>query len=244
MTACLVEALVTARRLTRRGVLLATGSLVVLALCYAGLVNPVGSPRAALSAATELAALVVLVVSAGIVADDRSHGRLTMPATHPAPPSAWVVGRWLAVSGFGAAVLVAASALLLAVAHAPATAGVAAAELCALAHVAVLASAAVALSCAAGPTAQVLLLLALWIAGAMAPEAVGALVGAAWVTGLVRALWTALPSPWALGRLLDWALGAGAPAPAAALVLALQPSLWLGAGARRLALAELAARDG
>ena len=126
----------------------------------------------------------------------------------------------------------------------PKAAVVAASELFALAHVAALASIAVALSCAAGPTAQVLLLLGLWVAGAVPPEAAGDLAGAAWLAGLVRAAWTALPSTWALGRLLDWVLGAGAAAPAAALALALQPALWLGAGARRLARSELAARDG
>ena len=245
MTACLVEALVAARRLARRGVLLAAALPVALALLYAGVVRPVTGPHAALSAATALATLVVLIVSAGIVADDRSRGRLAMTATHPAPPAAWIVGRWLAVSGAGAATLGAASAILLAVARAPVVTGaVAASELLALAHVAALGSVAVALSCAAGPTAQVLLLLGFWVVGALPPEAAGDVAGAAWVAGLVRALWTALPSSWMLGRFLDWTLGAGAAAPAALVVLALQPALWLGAGARRLAQAELAVRDG
>jgi len=245
VTACLLESLVTARRLARRRVPLGVGLPVALALLYAGVVRPVDGSRAALSAATALASLVVLVASAGLVADDRSRGRLAMTATHPAPPAAWVVGRWLAVSAFGAAALGASSAILLAAAHARvAAAVVAASELFALAHVAALASVAVALSCAAGPTAQVLLLLGLWVAGALPPESAGALAGAVWLTGLVRALWTALPSAWTLGRLLDWALGAGAAAPVAVLVLALQPALWLSAGARRLARSELAVRDG
>ena len=245
MTAPVLEALVAARRLARRRVPLGVGVPVALALLYAGVVRPVEGPRAALSAATALASLVVLVASAGIVADDRSRGRLAMPATHPAPPAAWVVGRWLAVSAFGAAVLGASSAILLAAAHARVGAAVVAvSELFALAHVAALASVAVALSCAAGPTAQVLLLLGLWVAGAVPPESAGELAGAAWLTGLVRALWTALPTAWTLERLLDWSLGAGAAAPAAALTLALQPALWLGAGSRRLARSEFGARDG
>ncbi len=243
MTPVLVEATVALRRLARRRVLPVTGALVALFLAYAAVLDPVASARAALSAGTAVATLVLLIVSAGIVADDRERGRLAIAATHPAPAAIWVIGRWLAVTAVAALALAAASAVLLPVAGGPLRAGaVALAELAALVHLAALGALAVALSCAAGPTAQVLLLLACCALGAMPPELVAQPVGGAWAAGAVRVLWTALPTSWALGRLHDWSLAAGAPAPALALVLVLQPALWLGAGARRLARAELAVR--
>jgi len=244
VTPVLVEAAVAARRLARRRVLPVTGALVALCLVYAAVVDPVASARGALSAASAVATLVLLIVSAGIVADDRERGRLAIAATHPAPVASWVVGRWLAVTAVAAAVLVAASAVLLPVAGAPLRAGgIALAEGAALAHLAALGALAVALSCAAGSTAQVLLLVAGCVVGAMPPDVVAQPLGRAWL-GPVRAVWTALPTEWAVDRLQAWCLAGGAPAPALALVLALQPALWLGAGARRLARADLGGRGG
>jgi hypothetical protein len=243
VTPHLVEAGCALRRLARRRVLPAIGALDALFLGYAGIVNPVVTARGALSAATALATVTLLIASAGVIADDWLRGRLAVAATHPAPPAVWVIGRWLAVWGVAAATLGAASAVLLAVAGGPhGTAGVALAEAAALAHLAALAALAVALSCAAGPTAQILILIALGVAGAVPPEIVAQPLGGPWAAGLARALWTALPTSWALGRLHEWSLAGGAPAPTLALVLILQPVLWLGAGTRRLAVAELGVR--
>jgi hypothetical protein len=244
VTACLVEAGCTARRLARRRTLPATLALCALFLVYAGVVQPVATVRGALSAATALATVVLLIVSAGIIADDRERGRLAVAATHPAPPAVWVIGRWLAIWGAATAVLCATSVVLLAVVDGPrGLAGVVLAAGAAVAHLAALASLAVALSCGAGSTGQLLILLALCVAGAMPPEIVAQPAGP-WAAGVARAVWTVLPTSWSLGRLHDWCLADGAPAPLLGLVLALQPVLWLGAGARRLAVAELAARVG
>jgi hypothetical protein len=243
MTPYLVEAGWTVRRLARRRVLAASGALAALFVVYASFVNPVATARGALSAATALATVVLLIASAGIIADDRWRGRLAVAATHPAPPAVWVIGRWLAVWGVAAIVLVAASAFLLAVVGGHAgPGGVVFAAMAALAHLAALAALAVALSCGVGSTAQLLILLAFCVVGAVPPEILAQPVGGAWAAGAARALWTALPTSWALGRLHEWSLAAGAPAPTLALVLVLQPALWLGAGARRLSAAELAAR--
>jgi len=245
VTPYLVEAACALRRLARRRVLPAIVGLCALFLAYAGLVNPVATARGALSAATAIATFVLLIVSAGVIADDRERGRLAVAVTHPAPPAVWVIGRWLAVWGVAAMVLGAASAALLAVAGGPpGPGGVALAEAAALAHLAALASLAVALSCGAGSTTQVLILLAFCVVGAVPPEIVAQPVGGAWAAGAARALWTALPTSWAVGRLHEWSLSGGAPAPTLALVLALQPVVWLSAGTRRLAVAELAARGG
>lgn len=241
MNLYVVEARCALRRLARRRVLPAAGAVGVLFLVYAGAVHPVTSARGALSAATAIATVAVLVVSAGIISDDRERGRLAIAATHPAPASVWVIGRWLAVWGVAATVLGAASAVLLVVARAATGPGVALAEAAALAHLAAFASLAVAVSCGAGSTAQLLLLLALSVVGAVPPE-IAAPWGGPWAAAAVRALWAALPTSWALGQLTEWSLASGAPAPLLALALALQPALWLGAGARWLGGAELAAR--
>jgi len=244
VTTVLVEAAVAARRLARRRVLPVTGALVALFLVYAAVLDPVASARGALSAASAVATLVLLIVSAGIVADDRERGRLAIAATHPAPAAVWVIGRWLAVTGIAASVLAAASAVLLPVAGGPLRAGaIALAEGAALAHLAALGALAVALSCAAGSTAQVLLLVAGCVVGVMPPDIVAQPLGRAWL-GPLRALWTAAPTEWALDRLHAWFLAGGAPAPALAIVLALQPVLWLGAGARSLGRADLGGRGG
>lgn len=245
MTPLLVEAACALRRVARRRTLPAILALCAIFLVYASVVNPVATARQALSAATAIASVVVLIVSAGVIADDRERGRLALAGTHPVAPVVWVFGRWLAVWGLAAAVLGVASIILLAVAAGlPDAGGVALATAAALAHLAALASLAVALSCGVGSTAQLLLLLALWVVGAVPPEVIAQSVGGAWAGGAARALWTALPTSWTLSRLHAWSLGAGPPEPTLALVLVLQPALWLGAGARRLAAAELAVRGG
>jgi hypothetical protein len=244
VTPYLVEARCALRRLARRRTLPATLALCAVFLVYAGVVHPVATVRGALSAATALATIVVLIVSAGSIADDRERGRLAVAATHPAPPAVWVIGRWLAVWGVAVAVLAVGTVLLLAVVGGPRGAGgVALAEAAAVVHLAALASLAVALSCGAGSTPQLLLLLALCVVGAVPPDLVAQPLGA-WAGGAARVLWTLLPTSWSLGRLDEWCLEGGAPAPLLALILALQPVVWLGAGARRLAAAELAARAG
>ena len=245
MTPSLVESACALRRMARRRTLPASLALCALLLVYATFVHPVATARQALSAATAIASIVVLIVSAGIIADDRERGRLALAGTHPVSPAVWVLGRWLAVWGFAAAVLGGSSTILLAVAAKPSWPGVggfALATAAALAHLAALAALSVALSCGAGSTAQLLLLLALWIVGAVPPEVIAQSVGGAWAGGAARTLWTALPTSWALTRLHAWSLGAGTPEPVLALVLVLQPALWLGAGARRLAAAELGVR--
>lgn len=241
MKAPIVEAACTVRRLARRPSAVAALVLVGLLLGYATLVNPVATAREALSAAAAIGATVVLVLSAGIVAEDRERGRLALAATHPSPPAVWVVGRWLAVLGAAAAVFAVALAVLLAVVPARPPVGVALGVAAALAHLGALAALAVALSCSLGSTAQLLVLLAVFAIGALPPElAAQALGRAAGVAAKVA--WAVLPTPWVLGRLNAWLLGAGVPSPWLALALVLQPALWLGAGARRLGRAELAVR--
>ena len=245
MTPYLVEAGWALRRLARRRVLPAGGAVGALFLLYAGVVHPVTTAREALSAAAAVATVVLLIVSTGIIADDRDRGRLAIAATHPAPPAVWVVGRWLAAWAAAAAALGVASVVLLAVAGGAARpAPVVLAEAAALLHLAALAALAVALSCETGSTAQLLILIALSVAGAVPPDIVAQPWGGAWAAAAARALWIVLPTSWALGRLQEWSLAAAAPAPLLALALALQPALWLGAGTRRLAVAELAARGG
>jgi len=241
VTPVLVEAGCALRRLARRRTFPASAALCLVFLGYAGVVHPVDGPRGALSAATAVATLVLLIVSTGAIADDRERGRLAVAATHPAPPAVWVVGRWLAAWGVVVAVLLVMSLALLAVAGAPGAGRVALAAAASALHLGALAAVAVALSCGAGATAQLLVLLALCVVGAVPPEVVAQPAGP-WAAGVARAVWTALPTSWALGRLDEWCLAGGAPAPLLVLVLALQPLLWLGAGARRLATSELAAR--
>lgn len=248
MTSFLAEVSCALRRMARRrsgaGALAAAAALLV----FAGLVRPVATARDALSAATAIATVTLLVVTAGIVGDDVERGRLALAATHPAPPLAWVGGRWLAALAASAAVFAAAAAALLPVAcglRPPP--GVVAGAAVSLLHLAALAALAVALSCRLGSTAQLLVLLALLVAGAVPPEIVGLPAGPL-AAAAARAAWSALPTSWALGELHRWALGgaAGSPAPQPllALVLGLQPALWLAAGASRLGSAELAERRG
>jgi len=244
VSAPLVEAGCALRRLARRRTAPATLLVGAVLLGYAAAVRPVATARDALSASSAIGAVVVLFLSAGIVADDRERGRLALAATHPSPPAVWVVGRWLAVAAAAVAVFAVATAVLLEVARAPEPpVGVALAAAAALAHLVALAALAVALSCSVGSTAQVLVLLAVLGLGAVPPEIAAQALGAA-AGAVARVAWAVLPTSWALSRLHEWALAAGPPAPALALGLALQPALWLGAGVRRLAGSELAARSG
>jgi len=244
LRAVLVEAACMLRRLSRRRTVPATLALAAALLGYAALVNPVVTARDALSAAAAIAAIVVLVLATGIVDDDRERARLALAATHPAPPPVWVVGRWLAVLGAAAAAFAVAAAVLLAVARGPRpAAGVALGAVAALAHLAALAALAVALSCGLGSAPQLLVLLAVLGLGAVPPQIAAAALGHP-AEVVVRTLWAALPTSWALSRLHGWILAAGPAGPWLAVALALQPALWLGAGARRLGAAELAVRAG
>ncbi len=247
MTALLAEAAAAARRLARRRTSGGAGALAAGLLAYAALVRPVASARDAVSAATAVAAFTLLVLAAGVIADDRQRGRLAIAATHPAPPRVWVVGRWLAVSGAAGAVLLAGAAVLLTVAGGwdrPGPVALALAASCA--HVAAFAALAVALSCRAGATGQVLGLIALLVAGAVPPDVVAqALPGArAGAGAAVSAAWALLPTSWAVGRLHAWALGGGTPAPWLGVAVMLQSAAWLAAGAIALGRAELAPRGG
>jgi hypothetical protein len=244
VTAILAETACTLRRLARRRTVSAAAGLDALVLLYAGVLNPVRSASGAVSAAVLLATLTLLVVSSGIVADDRVNGSLAVAATHPATRATWVLGRWIAVLAVGAAVFSVGAAVLLGVAGGPgrpvaAVGGVAAG----LAHLAALAALAVALSCVFGPTAQLLLLLGVLVAGAMPPAAIAETVGAAWAADVARVVWGVLPAPWSLARLEGWWVGGGASAPLVALALPLQTAAWLGAGAAAMARAELGVRS-
>jgi hypothetical protein len=239
----LVEALTFARRLARRRLVAVVFALDAAALAWIALASPPGSVRAAFSAAHGLGALTALVLAAGCVADDRSAGRLVFGATHPAPRSAWVLGRWLAV-GAPAACVTAVAAGVAALAG-PGLGGEGALALgvvAAILHVAAFAALAVALSCAAGSTAQVLTLLGLLVIGLVPPEILGSMLAAAWIEPVTRVAWSLLPTPWALDRVQAWAAGAEGPHPVLALALLAQTPLWLAAGAREMARAELGAR--
>ena len=242
MTALAAEVRCALRRLARRRA--AAGALLpgAVLVSYAGVVRPVASARDALSASSAAAAVMLIVAAAGVIADDRERGRLALAATHPAPAATWVIGRWLALWLAASAVLAVAGALLLGVAGAwPDPVRLAAAAAAALAHLAAFAALAVALSCRVGSTAQVLLLLAVLVAGAVPPE-VAAQGWPGWARDAAVAASAALPSSWALGRLEVWTLAGGPAVPWLALALALQPVAWLAAGVRTLDRAELAVR--
>ena len=242
MTALRAETWCALRRLARRPT--ARGALVMdlVLLAYAAFVHPVAAASDALWAATEIASLTLLVAAAGILADDRERGRLAVPATHPPGAAVWVTGRWLAVWAVAAGTLLLSVAALLPVASSrgPA-AGLLLGVLVAAAHLAALAALAVGLSCRLGSTAQVLLLVALLVIGALPPAIAGVVAPEVPLEAEATVLWSVLPTPWALSRLREWTLG-GAAAPLQALALALQPWLWLGTGARHLAGVELAPR--
>ena len=244
MRLVLVEALTFATRLARRRLVWTTLGLDAAALAWLVVVAPAGSPRAEFAAAQGLGALTVLVLASGCVADDRSAARLALGATHPAPRSAWIVGRWLAV-GSGAAAVAVVTGVVAAWAgpgaRAPGALALGAAA--SAVHVGALAALAVTLSCGAGGTAQVLVLLGILVIGLVPPAVVAGVFARGWVEPVVRAAWAALPTPWALDRLQAWALGVEGPHPLLALALAAQPPLWLAAGARALQQAELGARS-
>jgi len=244
MTPLLVEAATALRRMARRRAVLAVGVLDLALLLHTAVLDPVDSAHAALSAATALAALTVLVLSAGIVADDRTAGRLAVASAHPARRADWVIGRWLAVLGPAAAAATLAAAALLATAPArPGAVAVALGWAAGTAYLAALAGLAVALSCMVGSTPQIFALLAVLVLGAVPPDVAVHAIDSTWIRGLARGLWTLLPTPWTLGRLHDWSLGRGQPAPAAAVLLAVQAAGWLAVGARTLNRAELVTRS-
>jgi hypothetical protein len=244
MRLILVEALTFGRRLSRRRLVVTTLVLDAAALAWATLIAPVGSVRAGFAAAEGLGALTTLVLASGCVADDWSAGRLALGATHPAPRSAWILGRWLSVAvGAGAVTVLAAVALALAGPGLGPAARFALGALAALLHVAALAALAVALSCAAGGTGQVLVLLGVLLIGLVPPEVVAGMVAGAWAVPLTGVAWAILPTPWAPDRLQAWALGAEGSHPLLALALLAQTPLWLAVGARTIARAQLGARS-
>ena len=89
---------------------------------------------------------------------------------------------------------------------------------------------------------QVLALLGLLVIGLIPPDVVTGLLGAAWAEPAARVAWAVLPTPWALDRIQAWGLGAEATHPLLALALLAQTPLWLAAGSRAIARAELGAR--
>ena len=243
MRLVLIEAATFARRLARRRIVAIVFGLDAAALAWVAFVSPPGSLRAAFGAAQALGALTTLVLASGCVGDDRTAGRLVLGATHPAPRSAWVLGRWLAIAaGAGGVTVVAAVVAMVA---GPGLAGAWAFALGAMAavlHVGAFAALAVALSCAGGSTEQVLMLLALLVVGVIPPEILGSMLAAAWLEPVARVAWSLLPTPWALDRLQAWVAGAEGPHPVLALALLAQTPLWLSTGSRAVARAELAAR--
>ena len=244
MRLILVEALTFARRLARRRIVVTTLLLDTAVLAWAVFVSPVSSLQSALAAAQGLGELTTLVLASGCVADDRSCARLVLCATHPAPRSAWILGRWLAVGATAVVVTVVVGvvAALAGPGLQPSGAfalGVVAAAL----HVTALAALAVALSTGAGGTGQVLALLGLLVIGLVPPEVVAGALNATWAEPITRFAWAVLPAPWALDRLQAWALGAEGPHPLLALALLGQTPLWLAAGTRAIARAELGARS-
>jgi len=244
VTLALVEGMTFARRLARRRVVVATLALDALAILWLAVVTPVASWRAAASAAQGLGVLTTLVLASGCVADDRAAGRLLVGATHPAPRSAWILGRWLAVAAGGAAVTLVATALITIAGPGPGRgAAVALGVSAACVHVAALAALAVALSTVAGGTAQVLALLGVVVVGVIPPDVLAGLLAAPWLEGVARVAWAALPTPWALDRLQAWAAGVEGPHPVLALTLLAQAPLALTLGARAVARAELGERS-
>lgn len=244
MSLVLAEAATALRRLTRRRVVLAVGVLDLALLLYTATLEPVDTARAALSAAGALAALTVVVLSAGIVADDRAAGRLAAAAAHPLPRATWVAGRWLAVLGPAVAVASLAGGALLATSPArPGAGAIALGGLALAGYLAALAGLAVALSCVLGSTSQIFTLLAVLVVGAVPPDIVVAGAASAWIRVPARGLWLLLPTPWALGALHDWGLAGGPPASLPAASLAVQAAGWLVVGVRLLNRAELAARS-
>ncbi len=244
MRLVLVEALTFARRLARRRVVVTVLALDAAALCWAAFLAPVATVRAACAGAEGLGALTTLVLASGCVADDRSCARLLLGATHPAPRAAWILGRWLAVAAGAAAVTVVAVVVTALTgpglgAFRPLALAVAVAVL----HAGALAALAVAVSCGAGATGQVLALLGLLVIGLVPPEVVAGALNATWAEPIARFAWAVLPAPWALDRLQAWALGAEGPHPLLALALLGQTPLWLAAGTRAIARAELGARS-
>jgi hypothetical protein len=244
MRLVLVEALTFARRLVRRRLVVTTLVLDAAVLAWVALIAPVGSVRAAFAAAQGLGALTTLVLASGCVADDRSAARLVLGATHPAPRSAWILGRWLTVAAGAAAVTLTAAAVAALAGPGPGPATrFALGGLAAMLHVGALAALAVALSCGAGGTGQVLALLGVLVIGLIPPEVVAGMVAGAWAEPVTAVAWAVLPTPWAPDRIQAWALGAEGPRPLLALALLAQTPLWLAVGARTIARAELGARS-
>jgi hypothetical protein len=242
MRPLVAEAATTLRRMTRRRATLAVAALDLALLLYTVVLDPADTARSALSVAAALAALTVVVLAAGIVADDRAAGRLAVAAAHPARRADWVMGRWLGVFGPAAAVATLAGGVLLAAATARTdAAGMALGWAATMVYLAALAGVAVALSCAVGATTQIFALLAVLVVGAVPPDVAVPAVASVWVRALARGLWSVVPTPWMLGRLHDWSLAGGEPAPLVAVALAAQAAGWLLAGARSLGRAELAA---
>jgi len=243
MRPVLVEALTFARRLARRRVVLVTLGLDAAAVAWLAVAAPVSAVRAAATAAQGLGILTALVLASGCVADDRAAGRLLLEATHPAPRSAWVLGRWLAVVAGAAGITVTATVLIVLAGPGPGRLGSFGLGLAAaVVHLGAFAALAVALSVGAGPTEQVLALLALLTAGLVPPEAVVGMLGAPWLEPAARAAWTVLPTPWALDRVQAWAAGAEGAHPALVVALLAQGPLARAAGALAMERAELGAR--
>ena len=243
MRLVLVEALTFARRLARRRVVWVTLGLDAAAVAWLVVAAPAGAARAAAAAAHGLGIATALVLSSGCVADDRAAGRLLLEATHPAPRSAWVLGRWLTVFAGAAGVTVAATALTLLAGPGPRALGASCLGLAAaVVQLGAFAALAVALSVGAGATEQVLALLALLVAGLVPPDVLAGLLGAPWLEPAARAAWTALPTPWAVDRVQAWAAGAEGAHPVLALALFAQAPLALAAGVWAMGRAELGAR--
>ncbi len=246
MSLALVEAATTVRRLARRRAVLVVLLLDLAALLYGVLLAPSATAAGALASASALGAFTLLVLSAGIVADDRASGRLAIAATHPVSSGELVAGRWLAVVALSVAVasIVGVPLTLAARGGAPGVAALACALAAAACHLAALGALALLLSCGVGPTPQVLTLLGVIVVGVVPPALAADALPWAALRPPFRALWLLLPAPWALDRLQAWALGLQAAAPLVLGALLVQTPLFLAAGSRALGRAELGARSG
>ncbi len=243
MSPLLAEATSTFRRFARRRAVGVVVLLDVAAVAYGALVATPATPWSGLAAAAALGGLTTVVLASGLVADDRAAGRLALAATHPIHLGELVAGRWLAVAALSTAVATAGgAALALASGGSVARGPLALALGAAACHLAALGALALFLSCVAGATSQVLVLLAVLVAGIVPPALAAEALPWPWLRPAVPALWTIVPTPWALDRVQHWALGDEGAVPLLLAALLLQPPLFLAAGGRLLARAELGAR--
>lgn len=240
--AAAVEAAFMLRRLARRREVRLLALLNLGVLVLGGFPGTPRSVEWALAATVLLGQLNVLALSSGIVSDDLEGRQLVIIGSHPPSRGVIVVGRWLAVVALVSLVVVLALPLVVFRAHegaASAPGALLGAWVAGWLHLVALAAFAVACSALGRPAAQGLALAAVVVLGAVPPEWLAARFDAEWALEAARGLWLALPTPWVLGRLQDWALGTGPAVPLAAATLLAQAPALLAIAGRRLTSIEL-----